>query len=251
MTDRGRQSSLDAVAKDPAPPDLNDLIRHVEAMTAPCTDLERLDVAVEYGDRLKGMADDLVGHYVQRARETGATWAQVGERLGVTKQAAHQRHFGRLTLSLGRESRKERRDPFERFSAEAKAVIVAAQEEARGLRHNYLGVEHLLLALSMDRTVGPLLSAAGAGRDAMLARVRREVGEGTDPTSGAIPFTPRSKRSLELAAREAGRTGRIMPVHILLGALEMREGVGAAVLDALGVSRADLRRAGQALGSRG
>jgi hypothetical protein len=239
------------VAKDPSPSDLNELIRHVEAITRSCTDLERLDVAVEHGDRLKVMADDLVGHFVQRARETGASWAQVGERLGVTKQAAHQRHFGRLTMSLGRESRKKSREPFERFSAEARAVVVAAQEEARGLRHNYLGVEHLLLALSGDRTVGPLMSAAGAPRDAILARVRREVGEGTDPTSGTIAFTPRSKRSLELAAREAGRTGRIRPVHILLGTLEMREGVGAAVLDALGVSRADLRRACQALGSRG
>ena len=237
--------------KDRSPLELDELIRHVEAMTAVCTDLERLDVAVEQGDRLKRMADDLVDHFVQRARETGASWTQVGERLGVTKQAAHQRHFGRLTLSLGRESRKRGRGPLERFSAEAKEVVVAAQEESRGLRHNYLGVEHLLLALSRDRTVGPLLSAAGASRDAILAEVRREVGEGTDSTSGAIPFTPRSKRSLELAGREAGRAERIRPAHLLLGALEMREGVGAAVLDALGVSRADLRRACQALESRG
>ena len=238
------------MAKDRSPVDLDDLIRDVEGIASSSDELARLDVAFEYSDRLKAMADDLVGHFVTRAREAGASWAQIGERLGVTKQAAHQRHFGKLTVSLGRESRGRIRDPFERFSAEAKAVVVAAQEEARGLRHNYLGVEHLLLALSRDRSVGPLMSAAGAPRDAILEQIRREVGEGTDPQAGAIQFTPRSKRALELAAREGGRTGRIRPSHILLGALAMREGVGAAVLDALGVSRADLRRGAEALEPR-
>jgi hypothetical protein len=239
------------VAEERSPLALRDLIRDVEAMAPSSDELERLDAAFEYADRLKAMADDLVGHFVTQAREAGASWAQIGERLGVTKQAAHQRHFGRMTLGLARGSRKQARQPFERFSADAKEVIVAAQQEARDLRHDYLGVEHLLLGLSRDRSVGPLMEAAGAPREAILERIRREVGVGADPAAGSIPFTPRSKRSLELAAREAGRAGRIRSSHLLLGALEMREGVGAAVLDALDVSRADLRRAAKALASRG
>jgi ClpA/ClpB-like protein len=237
------------MARVRSPVELSDLIRDVED-TASSDELERLDAAFEYSDRLKTMADDLVGHFVTQARTAGASWAQIGERLGVTKQAAHQRHFGRMTLGLAHGSRKQRRQPFERFAPEAKEVIVVAQQEARDLRHNYLGVEHLLLALSADPAAGPLMSAAGAPRDAILEQIRREVGEGTEPAGGSIPFTPRSKRSLELAAREAGR-GRIRSTHILLGALAMREGVGAAVLDELGVSRADLRRGAEALASRG
>ena len=240
------------MAKDRSPVELDDLIRDVQGIAPSSDELARLDAAFEYSDRLKALADDLVGHFVTQAREAGASWAQIGERLGVTKQAAHQRHFGRMTLELARGSRRQQqlRKPFERFSTDAKEVVVSAQEAARGLRHNYLGVEHLLLGLSRDRSVGPLMSAAGAPREAILEQVRREVGEGTDPPAGAIPFTPRAKRSLALAAREAGRTGRIRPSHLLLGALAMREGVGAAVLDALDVSRADLRRAAEALESR-
>jgi Clp amino terminal domain, pathogenicity island component len=232
---------------DPDPSiDLDDLIRSVEVMTPSCTDLQRLDVAVKYGDGLKGLADDLVGHFVEQARANGASWAQVGERLGVSKQAAHQRHFGRMTVGFGRE-RRQSRGPFERFTPEARKVIVTAQQEARDLRHNYLGVEHQLLGLSKDQVVGPLMSAAGASRDAILEQVRLEVGEGEAAPAGAIPFTPRAKQALEQAARAAGPGERILPGHILLGILELREGVGAGVLDALSVSRADLRRGARAL----
>ena len=238
------------MARDRSRVELDDLIRDVEGIESSSDELARLDAAFDYSDRLKAMADDLVGHFVTRARGAGASWAQIGERLGVTKQAAHQRHCGRMSLDLMPASRRRIRNPFERFTAEAKEVVVAAQGEARGLRHNFLGVEHLLLGLARDRSVGPLMSAAGAPREAILEQIRREVGEGTEPSASAISFTPRSKRSLELAAGEAGRTGRIGSSHILLGALGMREGVGAAVLDALGVSRTDLRRGVEALEPR-
>jgi len=189
-----------------------------------------------------------VGHFVELARGAGASWAQVGEELGVTKQAAHQRHFGRrLTYHFGRQFKSEGRGPFERFTKEARDVIVTAQEEARSLLHNYVGVEHLLLGLSTDRFVGPLLVAAGASRDAILDQVRQIVGEGRDAPAGTIPFTPRAKRALEGAARAAGRSGEhIEPANILIGVLDLREGVGAGILDALRVSRADLRREAKA-----
>jgi ATP-dependent Clp protease ATP-binding subunit ClpC len=122
-------------------------------------------------------------------------------------------------------------------------VIVSAQSEARNLRHAYLGAEHLLLALSTDTTVGPLLTDAGASTGAILDQVRKIVGEGDEVSGGTIPFTPRSKRALELAARTAVRSGRsIEPAHILLGVLDLTDGVGAQILDALDVSREDLRQ---------
>jgi hypothetical protein len=195
------------------------------------------------------MGDDLVGHFVEQARGAGASWAQVGEQLGVTKQAAQQRHFSRrLSFHLGRQFKSGGRGPFERFTQEAREVIVKAQEEARGFLHNYLGVEHVLLGLSADRVVGPLLSAAGASRDAILDQVRQIVGEGRDTPAGTIPFTPRAKWALEAAARAAGRSGeQIEPAHILLGVLDLHEGVGAQILDVLEVSRDDLRSKAKAV----
>jgi hypothetical protein len=237
--------------KGEAPIDLQDLIRAVQDKTRSCTELERLDVAVKYGELLKGIADDLVGHFVGEARKSGASWAQVGERLGVTKQAAQQRHVHRTLRLLGRRSRPSGQGPFERFSQAARDAIVVAQEEARSLRHNYIGVEHLLLGLSADGVIGPLLRAAGAPRDAILEQVRRIVGEGKGTPGGTIPFTPRCKRALELAARTANRSGQPVETgHMLLGILDLREGVGAEVLDTLSISREDLQKAATAVVQR-
>ena len=233
--------------KGDAPVDLSDLIRAVRDATRSCTELERIDVAVKHGELLKGLADDLVGHFVEHARNAGASWAQVGERLGVTKQAAHHRHVDRTTRRLSRRPRSSAGEPFERFTQEARDVIVVAQEEARSLRHNYVGVEHLLLGLSADDVAGPLLHAAGASGDAIREQVRTIVGEGNEPSGDTIAFTPRSKRALELAARAAGRAGEpVRPGHILLGILDLRQGVGVEVLETLGVSKDDLRRGAQA-----
>src|SRR5215217_3203569 len=111
--------------KHDGPIDLNDLIRAVEDKTQPCTDLERLDLAVQYGELLKEAGDDLVGHFVEQAKTAGASWAQVGERLGVTKQAAQQRHIKRTPRFFGRRARlSSGQGPFERFSQEARDVVV-------------------------------------------------------------------------------------------------------------------------------
>lgn len=246
---RGVNLELTTVGESDPPFKLSDLIERVQDRTRSCTELERLAMAVEYGELLKVMGDDLVGHFVEQARGAGASWAQVGQQLGVTKQAAYQRHFSRRrTFHFGRQFKPEAGGPFERFTQEAREVIVTAQQEARSLLHNYLGVEHLLLGLSADRVVGPLLSAAGASRDAILDQVRQIVGEGRDTPAGTIPFTPRAKRALEVAARAAGRPGeQIEPAHVLLGVLDLREGVGAQILDLLEVPRDDLRRKAKAV----
>jgi hypothetical protein len=239
---------LTTVRRGDPPIELNDLIRAVQDKTRTCTDLERLDMAVKYGELLKQVGEDLVGHFVEQARKAGASWAQVGERLGVTKQAAQQRHVQRVPRFFGRRSRFTGQGPFERFTQEAKDVVVTAQEEALSLRHNYLGVEHLLLALSADGIIGPLLRAGGASRDAILEQIRRIVGEGSGTPGSPTPFTPNAKRALELAARAAGGSGQpVRPAHILLGLLDLRQGVGAEVLDTLSVSRDDLRLGARAV----
>jgi ATP-dependent Clp protease ATP-binding subunit ClpC len=129
---------------------------------------------------------------------------------------------------------------FERFTDEARRVVVLAQEEARALGHGYIGTEHILLGLLSE---GEGLAARALGAleitlDAAREQITEMIGEGTGQPSGHIPFTPRTKKVLELSLREAQRLGDsyIGTEHILLGVAREGEGVGAKVLDRLGAS---------------
>jgi ATP-dependent Clp protease ATP-binding subunit ClpA len=136
---------------------------------------------------------------------------------------------------------------FERFTDQARGVIVDAQAEARGLRHNYIGTEHLLLGLlaQADRAPADVLVEHGVDLDTVRARVTSIVPFGEEQTAGQIPFTPRAKKTLELSLRESLRTsgGRVLPHHLLLGLLREGEGVAAQVLGDLGVDLDALRAA--------
>jgi ATP-dependent Clp protease ATP-binding subunit ClpC len=135
---------------------------------------------------------------------------------------------------------------FERFTDRARRVVVLAQQEARDLGHNYIGTEHILLAL-IDEGHGvaaKALEAMGIGGDVVRRQVEEIIGRGQGASEGHIPFTPRSKKVLELSLREALQLGHhyIGTEHILLGLLGEGDGVGAHVLVDLG---ADLNRARQ------
>ena len=128
---------------------------------------------------------------------------------------------------------------FERFTDRARRVVVLAQEEARTLDHDYIGTEHILLAL-VDEGRGAAaraLSSLGVALDDVRRQVGQVVERGPRSASGAIPFTPRAKKVLELAAREASRLrcGHIGTEHILLGLIREGRGVAAHVLVSLGV----------------
>ncbi len=230
--------------KGKAPIDLSDLILVVER-TPGSAPLERVAAAVKYGDVLKGLGDELIGHFVEEARAAGCSWSQIGAHLGVTKQAAQQRH--RFVGFLGR--RRGRAEPrwFERFTNEARQAVTGAQEEARRLKHNYLGTEHLLLALLRDRDGASARALRHLGLS--LSVVRREVlriiGTGSEPPAGRIPFTPRAKKVFELALRAAQGRGasHLRSDHILIGLLEEGEGVAAHILRDRGVTRAKLEEA--------
>ncbi|HEY2937908.1 MAG TPA: Clp protease N-terminal domain-containing protein [Gaiellaceae bacterium] len=123
---------------------------------------------------------------------------------------------------------------FERFDERARQVVVLAQDEARALRHNYIGTEHLLLGLfRVEQGIAAqvLESLDIRVEDARVAVVRI-VGEGDEARAGQIPFTPRAKKVLEHALRQALSLTHnyIGTEHILLGLVHEREGVGARVL---------------------
>jgi ATP-dependent Clp protease ATP-binding subunit ClpC len=123
---------------------------------------------------------------------------------------------------------------FERFSERARHVVVLAQDEARALRHNYIGTEHLLLGLLREEEgmAARALVSLGITVEKVRAQVARIVGQGDEVTSGQIPFTPRAKKVLELALREALTLGHnhVGTEHVLLGLVREGEGVAARIL---------------------
>ncbi len=126
-------------------------------------------------------------------------------------------------------------DPmFERFTNHARHVVVLAQEEARRLQHNYIGTEHILLGL-LGESGGlafRVLEGFGMSLEGTREEVEAIVGTGNATVSGHIPFTPRAKKTLELALREALQLHHnyIGTEHILLGVIRGGDGVGARVL---------------------
>src|ERR1700710_469828 len=123
---------------------------------------------------------------------------------------------------------------FERFTERARQVVVLAQEEARTLKHNYIGTEHILLGLLREEEglAARVLESLDITVERVRSQVVRIVGSGEEVTSGQIPFTPRAKKVLELALREALSLGHnyIGTEHILLGLVRENEGVAARIL---------------------
>jgi ClpA/ClpB-like protein len=224
------------MSTDPAKLELQDLVRTVERRCHGDA-LERLTEAVRLSESLQRLSDDLVGHFVEAARESGSSWAEIGSHLGVTKQAAQQRHVARrgfLRRIGGGET------PFARFAPAARQAVTHAQTEARQLDHDFLGTEHLLLGLLHERhgiaaiVLGEMGLDLASGRDAVIA----VVGRGSEARGGPLRFAPRAKRVLELALREAKHLGheRVDTEHFLLGMLREGQGVGARILADRGIT---------------
>jgi ATP-dependent Clp protease ATP-binding subunit ClpA len=134
---------------------------------------------------------------------------------------------------------------FERFTEEARQVLVLAQEEARILGHDYIGAEHFLLGLLRSGgSACAALQSVGVGLDEAEERVVEIVGRGRANHSGQIPFTPRARDILERALREALELGddHVGDEHLLFGVLAQGDGVAAEVLSDFGIDRDALRQ---------
>jgi ATP-dependent Clp protease ATP-binding subunit ClpA len=123
---------------------------------------------------------------------------------------------------------------FERFTERARQVVVLAQDEARALKHNYIGTEHLLLGLLREEEglAARVLESLDITVEEVRAQVARTVGEGDEVATGEVPFTPRAKKVLEVSLREGLSLGHnyIGTEHILLGLVRVGDGVAARVL---------------------
>jgi ATP-dependent Clp protease ATP-binding subunit ClpA len=123
---------------------------------------------------------------------------------------------------------------FERFTERARQVVVLAQDEARALKHNYIGTEHILLGLLREEEglAARVLESLDITVEEVRAQIARIVGQGDEVTTGQIPFTPRAKKVLELALREALSLGHnyIGAEHLLLALAREGDGVAARIL---------------------
>ncbi|HEY7468105.1 MAG TPA: Clp protease N-terminal domain-containing protein [Acidimicrobiia bacterium] len=217
----------------PSPPQLEDLIDVVEGRHPDGDPLAYLAEAVMLAVQLDEMGDQLVGYFVDLAREAGASWADVGQSLGVTKQAAQKRF-----VDTGRQPR--RKGVFARFGAQARQVVVAAQEHAREAGSDMIGTGHILLGLIDDPKTTAARAIAEIGS---VDEVRVAAGSALGPSGSRsrshIPFAQDSKKVLQLSLREALRDGarQIGTEHILLGMLRDEASAGASVLTRSGVTR--------------
>ena len=208
---------------------LDDLINAIK--TAHDEPLDQLTDAVIAADALGEIADHLIGHFVDQARKSGASWTEIGKCMGVTKQAAQKRFVPKADAALDPES------GFARFTPRARNVIVVAQNKAGEAGNNEIGPEHLLLGLfsDLDGLAPKLLAAQGITADkvAKAAKLPPRV----DDVPVLIPFNGQAKKALELTFRQALRLGHnyIGTEHILLALYEAEDDDGT--LHRLGVDR--------------
>lgn len=194
--------------------------------------IDRVAAAAALKDQMEHLGDELLDHFVKEARDSGCSWNQIGEALGVTRQAAQQRHgsgpLARIVEGL-------RAGRFQRFTPRARAVVVAAQTEARDRGHDRVGTEHVLLALY---TAAPgNLGAAALGRlDVSQEAVTAAIDAAHPPTDrrvrGHIRFGPDAKSGLEGALRAALELEHnyIGCEHLLIGVAGVDGGLASTVL---------------------
>jgi hypothetical protein len=209
---------------------LADLIARLDEDLPDASDLARISEAHLRAQTLSGLGDQLVGHYVGHAKQAGASWSEVGDAIGVSKQAAQQRHAPTA---------------FERFTDLNRHSIVLAQEAARTHKHDLIGTEHILLGL--------LGEPRGLAYEVLMAKtgseqgIRDAIGEAMPPGGkkaprGHIAFRPESKEAIEQARRASAGLGHdwVGTEHLLLGLIRAEDSRAAQILRDLGFTPDEL-----------
>ncbi|WP_037682656.1 Clp protease N-terminal domain-containing protein [Streptomyces griseus] len=211
---------------------LDDLIAAIKGVHA--EPLEQLQDAVLAGEHLGEVADHLIGHFVDQARRSGASWTDIGKSMGVTRQAAQKRFVPKESTDL---------DPsqgFSRYTPRARNVVMAAHNEAKSAGATEGLPEHLVLGLlaEPEGLAAKALTAQGVSPDAVREAATAALPPAAEDAPELVPYGPAAKKALELTFREALRLGHnyIGTEHILLALLEHENGEG--VLSGLGIDKA-------------
>jgi hypothetical protein len=209
---------------------LADLIARLDEEFPDASNLARISEAHLRAQTLSDLGDQLVGHYVGQAKQAGASWSEIGDAIGVSKQAAQQRHAPAA---------------FERFTDLNRHSIVLSQEAARTHKHDLIGTEHLLLGLLGEPrglAYEVLVAKTGSERGIRDAIEEAMPPAGKKAPRGHIAFRPESKEAIEQARRAAADLGHywVGTEHLLLGLIRAEESRAAQILRHLGFTSGEL-----------
>ena len=210
-------------------PDLRSLIATVEA-DADTDPLSQLAAASDVANELTGTSDALVGHFVDRCRAAGHTWAEISGSLGVTRQAAHKRY-----AAIPRD--------LERWTVRARRALEGSIDAARGFGHAFVGTEHLLLGLFPAGGIGAQVLGELALTEESVATQVLEHAPRASSGPADPPFTPRAAQVLGGTLTEAISMGHtyIGTEHLLLALFGQPDGLAAQILADAGATHADAK----------
>ncbi|TCR11582.1 Clp protease N-terminal domain-containing protein [Streptomyces sp. BK205] len=210
---------------------LDDLISAIKKVHV--EPLDQLQDAVIAADHLGEVADHLIGHFVDQARRSGASWTDIGRSMGVTRQAAQKRFVPKESADLSADQ------GFSRYTPRARNVVMSAHNAAIAARNPEGRPEHLVLGLlaEPEGLAAKALVAQGVTLDAVRQAATDALPPAADEVPELVPYGSDAKKVLELTFREALRLGHnyIGTEHILLALLEFEHGTG--VLSGLGVEK--------------
>ncbi len=216
----------------PHPIRLDDLIEAIKKVHSDA--LDQLADAMLAADHLGDVADHLIGHFVDQARRSGASWTDIGRSMGVSKQAAQKRFVPKAEASS--------LDPgqgFTRFTQRARNAVSAAMNEATSAGNAQIVPGHLALGLLAEplSVAAKAIGAQGVSLDDVRSAVAPTLPARAEEVPSLIPYGPFAKKVLELTFRQALRLGHdyVGTEHILLALLEFEDGAGP--LTTLGVDR--------------
>jgi hypothetical protein len=213
--------------------DLDQLVDQIESDLPGADPVTKVGEARNRARQLGDLGDRLIDHYVQEARNAGASWSQIGDAMGVSKQAAQQR--------TGPNAR------FARFTDRARHVLITAQDVVKEFKQPTVGTEHILLGLlaETDALAAKVIVLLGGSLDALTEATRSALTPGEEAPTGHIPFNGECKQVLEqttVAALDLGHNF-IGTEHILLGLLRVPESRAAQLLRDAGIDHDRAREA--------
>lgn len=203
---------------------LDDLISLVRSRRPDGGPLDNLGDAVDIGSYLGEVADHLIGHFVDRARVSGASWTEIGRHMGVTKQAVQKRFVPRADPG----GSDDVPDPsiatsFSRFTPRARRAVAAAEGAARRLRQAQIQPAHLVLGVLTEPDGRAVRTLTGLDVDPVELARRIEAGllPAAEEPGAHVPFGGPAKKALERTFRTALRLGHpaVGTEHVLLGVL--------------------------------
>jgi hypothetical protein len=224
---------------DDMPVRLDELIGYVKSHHE--EPLDQVSAAVQVSEQLGEISDHLIGHFVDQARKSGASWTEIGQSMGVTKQAAQKRFVPKeAAFASLLDDLLPGQALGSRFTDRARRALEAARHKARKHRHSYVGTEHLALGLlhEPDGFAVKAIEALGVPTATAREALEAALGPAGESEPDDLHLTAKARKALALALREALLLGHnyIGTEHMLLGVLDEGEGLGATTLVGLGIT---------------